>query len=286
MTLRSPTWLLEHRKDVHSQTGEDGIIEAILFALGDRDNWCVEFGAWDGRHLSNSRYLIENAGYRAVLVEADPERYRALRNAYGANEGVIAINAVVGFNPNNGLDTILARTPIPKDYDFCSIDIDGNDYHAWKAITTYRPKLVCIEFNPTIPTDCPFVQPADPKLTQGSGLMALVELGKSKGYELASVLQFNAFFVRDDLFPRLEINDNSPHTLRTDLSCITYLFHGYDGTMFLHGNRGLVWHGIPIEESRIQVIPKFLRKYPGNYTPLELRLLALYRRWVSRRSSP
>jgi hypothetical protein len=172
MAARSPTWLLEHKKNVHSQTGEDGIIETILSALDDRDHWCVEFGAWDGQHLSNTRNLIENGGYHAVLIEADKARYQALREVHKKNDRVVAVNAVVGFESHNGLDSILARTPVPAYFDFCSIDIDGNDYHAWKAITAYRPKLICIEFNPTIPTDCPFVQPADPKLNQGSSLMA------------------------------------------------------------------------------------------------------------------
>ena len=263
---RSPTWLLDHKKDVHSQTGEDGIIEAILSVLGARDKWCVEFGAWDGKHLSNTHNLIKNSGYRAVLIESNSERYKDLRDAYNGYGGVVTVNAFVGFDPHNGLDTILAATSIPGDFDFCSIDIDGNDYHAWKAIEAYRPKLICIEFNPTIPTDCPFVQPVDPALNYGAGIMALVELGKSKGYELASVLPWNAFFVRSDLFPRLKVNDNSAQTLRTDLSHITYLFYGYDGTIFVHGNRRLLWHDIEINEKRLQLLPKLLRKYPGSYS--------------------
>jgi hypothetical protein len=36
-------------------------------------------------------------------------------------------------------------------FDFLSIDIDGNDYHAWHAIKNYQPKILMIEFNPTIP---------------------------------------------------------------------------------------------------------------------------------------
>jgi hypothetical protein len=287
MTARTPTWLLEHKRDVHSQTGEDGIVETILSALGDRDQWCVEFGAWDGQHLSNTRNLIESSDYHAVLIEGDKERYQALQDFHKENDRVITLNAFVGFVPNNGLDSILARTPIPTDFDFCSIDVDGNDYHVWKAITAYRPKLICIEFNPTIPTDCHFVQPANPKLNQGTGLMDLVELGKSKGYQLASVLPFNAFFVRENLFSRLEIADNSPHTLRTDLSYITYLFHGFDGRVFLRGNSCLVWHGMVIDEGRLQLLPRFLRKYPENYSRLEKwlmhiyrRLMGIYRRWM------
>jgi hypothetical protein len=129
------------------------------------------------------------------------------------------------------------------------------------------------------------VQPADPALNQGAGIKALVELGKFKGYELASVLPYNAFFVRNDLFPRLEIGDNSAETLRTDLSYITYLFHGYDGTVFVHGNRRLIWHDVAIDRRRLQLLPKLLRKYPGVYSALERRLINIYRRWRGRDGS-
>jgi hypothetical protein len=124
---RPSTWLLDHKKDVHSQTGEDGIIEAILSALGERDKWCVEFGAWNGQHLSNTWNLIHNSGYRAVLIEGDSSRYQDLCSTYNGNSRVVAVNAFVGFDPHNGLDSILADTSIPRDFDFCAIDIDGND---------------------------------------------------------------------------------------------------------------------------------------------------------------
>jgi hypothetical protein len=75
------------------------------------------------------------------------------------------------------------------------------------------------------------------------------------------------------------ITDNSPHTLRTDLSCITYLFHGYDGRVFVHGNSRLIWHGIAIDERRLQLLPQMLQKHPERYKWLEKLLLKLYRRW-------
>jgi hypothetical protein len=66
---KDPAWLLQFSRDHYSQAGEDGIIEQILALLPANDRWCVEFGAWDGLHLSNSRHLIENSGYSAVLIE-------------------------------------------------------------------------------------------------------------------------------------------------------------------------------------------------------------------------
>lgn len=278
---RDPAWLLEHRRDVYSQTGEDGIIETILATVGDPDHWCVEFGAWDGQHLSNTRNLIESRAYKAVLIEGDRERWAALNAFYEGNDQITPINAFVGFDEANGLDAILSRTEIPSGFDFLSIDIDGNDFHVWKAINVYGPKLICIEFNPTIPTESDFVQPANPEVNQGASLKALVDLGKAKGYELASALQFNAFFVRNDLFPRLQISDNSPDTLRKDLSQLTYLFQGFDGRIFLHGNRRLVWHDLEIFEENVQILPAALQKFPSNYSSVEKRASWLYRHWLA-----
>ncbi len=276
---RDPAWLLEHKRDVYSQTGEDGIIEAILSTIGDRDRWCVEFGAWDGQNLSNTRNLIEAQAYSAVLIEGDALRYAALKKFYEGDNRIFPVNAFVGFNEAHGLDALLRKTPIPEDFDFLSIDIDGNDYHVWNAVRLYRPKVVVIEFNPTIPTECHFIQPADPALNQGASLSALTALALSKGYQLASVLLFNAFFVRDDLFPRLEIAENSAFVLRKDLSLLTFLFHGYDGTMFLQGSRWMPWHALDIGEDDVQVLPAPLRRFPSNYTSAQARLYRWFRKW-------
>jgi len=165
-------WLFRHARNVHSQKGEDGIIEKILEVLGTKQGWCVEFGAWDGEYLSNTYNLIANHGFSAVLIEGSAERVGVMTERFRANAKVIPVHAFVGFTPDDGLDKILAATPIPSDFDVLSIDIDGNDYHAWKAVSRYRPKLVVIEFNPTIPSAVEFVQPADMSINQGSSLLS------------------------------------------------------------------------------------------------------------------
>jgi hypothetical protein len=132
--MRRPDWLLEHASDTFSQNGEDGVIAKILSLLDSRDHWCVEFGAWDGVHLSNVRRLILEEGYSAVLIEGDRAKFAELRHNYAGNERVVPLNAMVGFQGEEGLDGILAPYPIPETFDFLSIDIDGNDYHVWRAI--------------------------------------------------------------------------------------------------------------------------------------------------------
>jgi len=270
-------WLLDHKRNVYSQSGEDGIVEKILETLPQTDKWCVEFGAWDGLYLTNTRNLIETKGYSAVLIEADKSRFQDLQNNYSKNSNVIAINQFVGFIPEDSLDHILSATPIPLDFDLLSIDIDGNDYHVWKAMSNYRPKAIVIEFNHTIPTHIRFVQPANPSINHGSSLLSLVELGKEKGYELVSVTELNAFFVKKEYYPAFHIESNAPEVLRTNLDTITYLFSGYDGSIFLDGYCQLPWHGVDLRESKIQHLPAILRTYRGNYTLLQKIFLQLYK---------
>jgi len=200
---KEPTWLLRYIRKVNSQNGEDGIIEKILEIIPQKSNWCVEFGAWDGIHLSNVHNLIENKGFLAVLIESDKHKFRKLQANCSQYSNVFAINKLVGFTPIDNLDNILENTSIPRNFDVLSIDIDGNDFHVWKAISNYQPKLVVIEFNPTIPTSIDFVQSAEHSVKQGSSLLALVKLGKEKGYELVCVLKYNAFFIRKEYYPFL-----------------------------------------------------------------------------------
>ncbi|MCB1774569.1 MAG: FkbM family methyltransferase [Gammaproteobacteria bacterium] len=274
---KNPTWLLDFKHNVYSQGGEDGVLSAILDRLPDTDRWCVEFGAWDGIHLSNVRNLIQERDYSAVMIEGSHTRSEELRSNYADNPRVFPVNAFVGFTAADGLDRILADTPITRDFDLLSIDIDGNDYHVWKAVGEYRPKVVCIEFNQTIPTGVEFVQPADPAVNQGSSVSAMVALGREKGYQLVCVLDLNAIFVRDDYFPLFEIQDNSPWVLRTNASEVTYLFSGYDGTVFLRGGMGLPWHGMRLRESKFQLLPRFLRRFPSNYSVWQRLLFRVYK---------
>jgi hypothetical protein len=273
--------LLDAQKNVYSQYGEDGIIGAILTSLPSRNKWCVEFGAWDGIYLSNTRNLIENEGYSAVLIEASEVSYRKLQENSKAFPAVVAMNEMVGVDPHDSLDSILARTSCPRDFDFLSIDIDGNDIHVWRAMKAYRPKAICIEFNPTIPTEVVFEQPLDPAVKWGSSLAAFVSVGKEKGYELVCCNELNAFFVANEFYPEFGLEDNSPASLRPHDAQRTFVFSGYDGTLISTGDVPIPWHGISATADDLQVIPRIIRKYPLDYNQIERGLSSvfhLYRR--------
>lgn len=276
-------WLLTFAGNVHSQKGEDGIIAKILEVLGSTRGWCVEFGAWDGEHLSNTYNLIANRGFSAVLIEGSADRFGVLVDRFRDNTKVIPLNAFVGFTANDGLDTILAATEIPVDFDVLSIDIDGNDYHAWKAVGRYRPKLVVIEFNPTIPSAVEFVQRADMSVNHGSSILSMSLLAKDKGYELISATDYNCFFVAKEYFPLFDIEDNSVQAIRPNEELVSYIFNGFDGTVFVRGYRKVEWHGVPYLESRMQHIPRLLRRFPDTYGPVMRRVAKYYRSITKRR---
>lgn len=273
-------WFKPFMKNVHSQFGEDGILEECLRRLGrSTGGWCVEFGAWDGKYLSNTFNLIQEKSYSAVVIEADPQKFHQLQRTFFNLKRVITKNAWVGIGSEDGLDRLLADTGIPADFDLLSIDVDGMDYHIWDAMQGYRPKIVVIEFNPTIANGFEFVQRADFSVQHGCSVSALVVLGQAKGYELIATTLTNAFFVDRKYFLLFAITDNSVVALRADQSLVTQLFCGYDGTVLLGGNQTLLWHGIRYRTEDVQVLPKFLRKYPDSYGWFGGQLLKLYRRW-------
>lgn len=278
-TTKPNTWLNEFRRSITSQNGEDGIIEKVLSIINDSSKWCVEFGSWDGKTCSNTFSLIDKHDYSAVLIEGDTKRFQDLLKTYGSNKKVVPINTFVGFEKSNCLDSILQITDIPPDFDLLSIDVDGNDFHIWKAVADYKPKIVVIEFNPTIPNTVEFIQPADMQFTQGSSLLSISKLAKSKGYELVAATNGNGIFVDSKYFGLFGISDNSVKEMWTDESVITHLFCGYDGTVFIRGYGKILWNQIPYSESKMQHLPKWAIKRARDGNIIRRKLGKYYRRF-------
>jgi hypothetical protein len=179
---------VEH--NIHSQMGEDGVIAAICRALDISNGTAVEFGAWDGVHLSNTAALRE-AGWETCLIEGDADRFATLSKKFIGSRNVVPVQAWVQPDGDSTLDSLLARH-FPKPVDLLSIDIDGDDYHIFASLTT-RPRIIVIEINPTIP---PFVDRVNPRgQSKGSSLAALARLTNQKGYDLVHATMLNAFFV-------------------------------------------------------------------------------------------
>jgi len=247
-TLNSP--LAAFRRNVYSQSGEDGVIERIFQLIPPVNRYCVEFGAWDGKHLSNCAHLIDQ-GWSGLLVEPNPDKYQELVKNRGQNSKVTCLRKFISYEGDDTLDNTLKSVGAPLP-DLISIDVDGHDYFIWEALTDFQPPIVLIEFNPSVPNDVAFVQPKVASIHQGCSLLALILLGKRKGYELAVCTSANAFFVRKDLFPALGVTDNGIYSLyqpKTD----GRIFHCFDSFVYVVGMPRLIWSTTTIEFDTFQV---------------------------------
>jgi hypothetical protein len=83
-------------------------------------------------------------------------------------------------------------------------------------MTAYRPRIVIVEYNPTVPNDVVFAQDSDDALNQGCSARALIQLGNEKGYELAAGRKTNGIFVVTEEFGKLGIVDNDIDSMRVD----------------------------------------------------------------------
>lgn len=184
-------WLNDHRRNVFSQNGEDGILDALFSRIGHGQRWCVEFGAWDGIFLSNTRNLIENYGWSSVQIEADPTKFRLERNCTPFYRRVTPIRALVQPSGVDSLDCILEESEIPRNFDLLSIDVDGADHDIWVGLKNYRPRVVVIEVNSQFfPRG--WDTERDGKGYKGcqagegyTSISLMVDTAKAKGYELA-----------------------------------------------------------------------------------------------------
>lgn len=190
----SAKWLDGLQRNDFSQFGEDGLIQAVLERIGETNRWCFEVGAADGEFYSNTKRLRQ-AGWRAVLIEADDAHYAKL--ASKREPGTFAIQERI---KRDSLDRILAMVNAPKDIDLGIIDIDGQDYWAWLGMEKYKPRVMLVEYmylNDNF-TDPWFVPPENGE--GQAGLEAICELGHRKGYTPIASTYCNVLFARNDVW--------------------------------------------------------------------------------------
>jgi len=234
-------FLLTFRHDDTSQDGEDGIICKIFEIIGAKNKWCVEFGAYDGLVNCNSHTLVTAGKWSGIFIEGDSSRFAGLKKTYEGYKNAHVFHTFIGHGSGcTPLEDIVSNLNVPVDFDLISIDIDGNDWHFWNEFTGYRPRVVIIEFNPTISNDVVFIQKNDHSVMQGNSLRALVMLGKEKGYELVCVTTYNAILVVKEEFDKFGFTNNSIDALYDPLMD-GRIFHCYDSSIYNTGMPKLMW---------------------------------------------
>lgn len=218
--------LLKYKKNITSQWGEDGLIEEIFRRIGIQEKICIEFGAWDGKHLSNVWNLWHELNWSALLIEGDKKKFNDLVSYTSKFEKVKPHCAYVKSNGKNCLDEIIKKTFPKKTIDLLSIDIDGNDYYILESLEI-KPRIIIIEYNPTIPVDMELIQETDQYF--GSSAFSINNLAHEKGYRLITATETNLFFIHKDEFKKLQIDEPTLQDVYLKDN-LTYILTAYDGT--------------------------------------------------------
>lgn len=194
-----------YEKKVYSQNGEDGIIEEVFARIGTTNRFFVEFGVEGGLECL-TRNLMVHHGWKGLLMEGSAPHFQLLMANTASYPDVIASHQ---FVTRDNIAILFQQFGVPEEFDFLAIDIDGNDYWVWQALSAYKPRLVVIEYNASYPPPKKMVIPYQEDFAWdgmsyfGASLTSLEGLGRKLGYSLigTDTNGVNAFFLRGDLVP-------------------------------------------------------------------------------------
>ena len=197
-----------HAARVFCQSGEDGSLALLFRLLGAEERFFVEFGAKDGRYLSNTANLRLSLGWRGLLLDGSAQPRIERGSEAWSDAGAARVQCA--FVTAENIDDLFEGYGVPSRFDLLSLDIDGNEYWVWKALERHRPRVVVVEYNIFFGPEDRLTIPYRPRHVwdktsyHGATLAALRDLGSEKGYELVYTDPFapNAFFVSREELPR------------------------------------------------------------------------------------
>ena len=139
------------------------------------------------------------------MIESDKEKFLDLQKTANDYSNIHPLNETVHYIKGYGklLDDILDLTDIPDNFHLLSIDVDSCDYHIWKSLKRYKPKIVIIECSGLKEYIIQREGAIHKKDKDGStSLLPLKELGEQKGYKLLCNVG-NLIFLRNDSYELL-----------------------------------------------------------------------------------
>jgi hypothetical protein len=203
--LPYPQRLMAQRYRLQSQNEEDGITLALLEEAGATNRRFVEIGS--GLSGGNSACLASELGWTGLMVDGNPVHMTQVRRRFPG------VTATAAWVTRENINELITDAGLSGEVDFFSLDLDGNDYWVWEAMTACSPRVVVIEYNSAFGGDRAVTIPYDPQFNRrnyrfcyyGASLAALATLSAKKGYRLVTCEPngVNAYFLRDDVAPSI-----------------------------------------------------------------------------------
>jgi|TARA_Y100000034_G_scaffold17207_1_gene18788 hypothetical protein len=218
--------LSESDYKVFSQTGEDGIIDYLLYSLDIKVPQFVEIGVGDYRE-SNTRYIFEKNLCRGMIIDKNPNLKNKVSKIVKLWKGDLTIIEITV--KSSDIVNILSSNNFDNNLDLFSLDIDGIDYWILEALPEKFSKIAVVEYNsifgPNLEVTIPNLTNFDRKkyhysyLCYGASLKALIKLMNKKKYVFVgtNIACHNAFFILETEVKKLgltlpDTNDLTKYT--------------------------------------------------------------------------
>ena len=194
---------------VFSQFEEDGLLLFLFSLMGEGSKTFIEIGANDGIN-SNCSNLAIHFGWSGLFFEGDPKLIRRGEKFYSKiptpyHPKPRYVQAII---QRENINELISKAGLSGEIELLSIDIDGNDYWVWDALTVVEPKVVVIETHTefgledlVVPYDPNYMYPGKHPIYHGASVIAMNKLAEKKGYRLvgANDLGMNQIYIKKDL---------------------------------------------------------------------------------------
>lgn len=238
-----------------AQNNEDKIVINLFFKKNIKNGVFIEFGAWDGVHLSNCKLLADH-NWSGFFIEGNSLRFEDCKKNYKDNNKIKVLNKFI--DEKYTLNDLIKENNIDK-IDVLSIDIDGKDLTELKKLTLVKPKVIIIEYNSTIPFD---VECEDNIGGNGSSYLSINNHLSKNNYELINFTVCNLIFIEKD-FNQNENKKVEVFEMIEKLKPVRFGFNNF-GEMFFIENKKIQKKELfkfPTMKNFIlfQPVPKFIR---------------------------
>jgi hypothetical protein len=142
---------------VFSQFGDDGMIDCLAEYLRPPASF-VELGTGDYTE-SNTRFLLINRQWRGFICDGNTRLMNRVRQDTVTWQ--FGLTVADRFITKDNVSALVEEHGFSGELGLLSIDLDGNDWYIWDALTSVHPAIVVMEYNAVFGDAAPGSVPYD-----------------------------------------------------------------------------------------------------------------------------